>query len=685
MPKDKQHSINSILIANRGEIASRIIRTCKKMGIKSIAVFSEADRNAPYVSEADQAIFIGESNPAKSYLDHLVILEAATQSQADAIHPGYGFLSENAAFAEHCAKKGIVFIGPNPNAIAAMGSKSAAKQLMQENGVPVVPGYQGVEQSNDFLQEKAIEVGFPLLLKATAGGGGKGMRIVREKNELAAAIKAAKSESLSAFGDDELIIEKYIERGRHIEFQIFGDQHGNAIHILERECSIQRRYQKVIEESPSPVMSDKLREEMGAAAVNAAKALHYDNAGTVEFIYDDKTGEYFFLEVNTRLQVEHPVTEEITGLDLVQMQIESAQGQALRVKQEDIKASGYALEVRLYAEDPTNDFLPVTGTVGRFEFPEVEGLRIESAVRSGSEVSVFYDPMIAKIIVHDQSRQSAHRKMRYVLDHMLCQGLITNLPFLKKILAQPEFQAGKYDTNFIAEHITLRAESLTSSKQQHKAAIAACLYFWKKREQKRTILNSLPSGWRNNFYQSQSKTYQLGEAEIILNYRKINSYDNKYSETTRFDCQLEGNSYQVTLTSVKDSNISLEIDGILEHFTIYQKQSESSKIDVHSLSSGNISLKEMQRFPEREKEKEKGGYETPMPSQIVKIMVKAGEAVATGDPLIVLSSMKMENTILASEPGIVEEVYVEEGANVPAGFLLLKLKSSVKKSTEQSV
>ena len=372
-------NINTTLIANRGEIASRIIRTCKKMGIKSIAVFSEADRDAPYVAEADTSIYIGESTPAASYLNQEKIIEIAKDNNVDAIHPGYGFLAENVDFAIRCKKENLIFIGPNERAIDAMGSKSKAKILMQKNGVPVVPGYQGKNQSEEKLTEEAIKIGFPILLKATAGGGGKGMRIVNEKSEINNAIKAAKREAKNAFGDDELIIEKYISSGRHIEFQIFGDQHGNAIHILERECTIQRRYQKIIEESPSPIMDKTLRNKMGEAAVNAAKALNYDNAGTVEFIYDEKTGGFYFLEVNTRLQVEHPVTEEITGLDLVEMQIKSAQGLPLQISQDHINGKGYAIEVRLYAEDAANNFLPVTGTIEKFIAPKVDGLRVETA------------------------------------------------------------------------------------------------------------------------------------------------------------------------------------------------------------------------------------------------------------------------------------------------------------------
>ncbi|MEZ4955765.1 MAG: biotin carboxylase N-terminal domain-containing protein [Saprospiraceae bacterium] len=406
------NQINSILIANRGEIASRIIRTCQKMGIKSIAIYSEADRNAAYVQHADMAVFIGESTPTVSYLNQEKIIEVTKEMKADAIHPGYGFLAENAEFAKRCKIENIIFIGPTSEVIDLMGSKSNAKLLMQKNGVPVIPGYQGEDQSEQRLREEVIKMGFPVLLKATAGGGGKGMRIVQNEKELTEAIKSAKRESNNAFGDDKLIVEKYITNGRHIEFQIFGDQHGHVVHLLERECSIQRRFQKIIEESPSPIMDEELRNKMGAAAIKAAKAINYQNAGTVEFIYDEISKEFYFLEINTRLQVEHPVTEEITGLDLVQMQIETAQGTPLEILQEDIKGTGYAVEVRLYAEDSANNFLPMTGIVELFEVPEINGLRVETAVQSGSAISIYYDPMIAKLIVWDKTRQSAHRKMQ---------------------------------------------------------------------------------------------------------------------------------------------------------------------------------------------------------------------------------------------------------------------------------
>lgn len=655
-------NINTILIANRGEIAARVIRTCRKMGIKSVAVFSEADRSAPYVAEADLAVFIGESSPTASYLDQDKIINTAKKTGANAIHPGYGFLSENVNFAERCVAEGLIFIGPNPNAIDAMGSKSKAKSLMKKHKVPVVPGYQGEDQSVERLTKEAIEMGFPVLLKATAGGGGKGMRIVHEAAGVEKAIEAAKRESLSAFGDDELIVEKYISSGRHIEFQIFGDKHGNAIHILERECSIQRRYQKVIEESPSPVMDEKLRTKMGKAAVNAAKALDYDNAGTVEFIYDDKTRNFYFLEVNTRLQVEHPVTEEVTGLDLVQMQIESAQGLPLSVTQKDIKGRGYAIEARLYAEDASNDFLPVTGTIQRFEYPEVDGLRIETAIKSGSEISVFYDPMIAKIIMQDVTRAGAMRKMQYVLRNLVCQGMTTNQDFLLHLMENEAFQAGNYNTHFIANEIDLNAIAEKNTEDYALAGIAATLHGWQQRAQSRTLLRSIPSGWRNNFYQPQSENYLIGEMDLKVQYR----YQNKQ----QFEFYVRETIFPTTLIAADDKNIRAEIAGIQYAFSIAKS---GNNYFVHNESIGNITLLQKERFPIKEAEKVAGGYETPMPSQIIKVLVKEGQAVKSGEGLVILSSMKMENTIEAVEDGVVEAIYASEGNNVEAGFLLLKL------------
>lgn len=653
-------TINTLLIANRGEIASRIMHTCKKMGIASVAVYSDADKDALFVKQADMAIHIGASEPSKSYLDVDKIIAAAKRSGADAIHPGYGFLSENAAFAKRCEKENIIFVGPHPKAIAAMGSKSKAKSIMEKAQVPTIPGYKGSDQSLSTLKSEALKIGFPLLLKATAGGGGKGMRIVYGEKDLESAIEAAKRESSNAFGDDELLIEKYIESGRHIEFQIFGDQHKNVIHLFERECSIQRRYQKVIEESPSPIMDSELRTRMGEAAVLAGKALDYDNAGTVEFIFDDKTKEFYFLEVNTRLQVEHPVTEAITQLDLVHMQLQSAQGLPLKILQEEVSTSGYAIEARLYAEDPV-DFSPVTGTIYEFSYPEIEGLRMESAISSGSEVSVFYDPMIAKVVVWGEDRATAHTKLRHVLKHLKCQGTVTNLPFLQALLAHDDFAKGQYNTHFIDEKINLETVGTLSDRAKSEAAIAATIYDWHQRNQSRKLLKSLPSGWRNNFYEPQKHRFQLGDEDIQVAYRY---FDNG------FDIAIDKESYRANIVHVEANIFRINIDGLQKDYTCLCVK---GTFYIHTPEWGNVALKAKDRFPEKEKEKIKGGYEAPMPSQIIKIHVSPKQKVKAGDPLIVISSMKMENTILSEEDGEIEEVYTEEGTNVEAGFLLLKI------------
>lgn len=652
--------IATILIANRGEIARRIIRTCHRLGIRSVAVYSEADRHMPFVREADTALYLGAAPASDSYLDGEKILQAAKRSGADAIHPGYGFLSENAAFARSCAEEDLIFIGPNPEAIEAMGSKSKAKALMEAQSVPVIPGYRGADQSAERLLTEAEAIGYPVLLKASAGGGGKGMRIVRQPGELPEALEGARREAAKSFGDEELILEKYFPSARHIEFQIFGDRHGNAIHLLERECSLQRRYQKVVEESPSSVLSAETRARMGHDAVRAARALQYDNAGTVEFIYTSQ-GDYYFLEVNTRLQVEHPVTEAITGLDLVAWQIQVAEGKPLPLEQDDIRADGYAIECRLYAEDARNDFLPVTGTVHHWRAPELEGLRFDSAVESGTAIGIHYDPMIAKIIAHGSDRREAIRRMRYALDRLECLGLTTNLPFLQRLLDEPEVREGQYDTKYIGRMPGLDTLYDYPDQAYHQAAVGLTLFRWNQRKNG-SPLPALPPGWRNNYDQPQEEEYRIVDSDWLVRYR--------YLGEGRFACTINDRHMDVRLLDAGDGRLRFELDGLQLDIRIVEAD---DWYFLHLPGTGQLIAQALPRFPLADTEGPAGGYQSPMPGEIVKVLVEPGMRVKSGDSLLILSSMKMENTIAAAEDGTVQEVYVEEGQHVEAGYLMLKM------------
>jgi len=439
-----------VLIANRGEIAVRVMMACQELGIETVAVYSEVDAESPHVHIATQAVCLGPPAPAESYLNIDKIIQAAKDTGAEAIHPGYGFLSENPVFAARCEKEGITFIGPSPRVIELMGNKIASKETMEGAGVPVIPGYNGKDQDTRKLAEAGARIGFPVMVKAAAGGGGKGMHVVRHEKDLVDAIDAAKRESKSAFGDDTVFLERYLDQPRHIEFQILGDAKGNVVHLFERECSIQRRHQKVIEETPSPALTPEKREEMGRAAVAAAKAIDYTNAGTVEFMYSN--GEFYFLEMNTRLQVEHPITEATTGIDLVKWQLRIASGQDLTLKQEDLSQRGHAIECRIYAEDPENDFMPSPGMVYRFEPAYGVNVRHDTGIESGLEVSPFYDPMLAKLTVHGENREDAIQKMVWALSNYVALGVTTNISFLKEVVQHPAFKSGEITTHFIGEH-----------------------------------------------------------------------------------------------------------------------------------------------------------------------------------------------------------------------------------------
>jgi len=443
---------NKILIANRGEIAIRIIRACRELGIKTVAVYSEADKNAQHVQLADEAILLGDAAPKESYLNVDKIIRAALDSKADAIHPGYGFLSENASFAGTVESAGLTFIGPSADSIRAMGDKAESKILMKQSGVPTVPGFEGLTSDEDF-KKAAKEIGYPVLIKASAGGGGKGMRVVNAESELSEAIESARREALNSFGDENLLIEKYLADAHHIEFQVFGDKYGNLVHLFERECSVQRRHQKIIEETPSPLLTPELRAKMGEAAVSAAKAVNYYNAGTIEFIFDPVLSTFYFLEMNTRLQVEHPITELTAGIDLVQWQIRIAAGEKFPFTQSDFHQHGHAIECRVYAEDPSNGFLPSTGKLLQFIEPRGPGIRVDSGFKTGSDVNHFYDPLLAKLIIHAETRDVAIQRMQTALREFIVHGVVTNIDFMQAVLKHEDFGQGKVSTRWVEKNL----------------------------------------------------------------------------------------------------------------------------------------------------------------------------------------------------------------------------------------
>ncbi|HJS18078.1 MAG TPA: acetyl-CoA carboxylase biotin carboxylase subunit [Anaerolineales bacterium] len=462
--------IHKILIADRGEIAIRILRACKELGIQTVAVYSDADKNALHVQQADEAIHIGAASPKESYLNADVLVRAALDSKSDAVHPGYGFLSESASFAGTVAAAGLIFIGPSAESIRAMGDKAESKVRMKEAGVPTVPGVEGLENERDF-ETAAKEVGYPILVKAAAGGGGKGMRIVNTESELHDSIASARREALNAFGDGRLLIEKYVANAHHVEFQVFGDQRGNLVHLFERECSAQRRHQKIIEETPSLLLIPELRDEMGEAAVRTAKAVHYTNAGTVEFIVDPDTRKFYFLEMNTRLQVEHPVTELVTGIDLVHWQIRVANGERFPFDQSHFIQRGHAIECRVYAEDPVNGFLPSTGKLLQFIEPRGPGIRVDSGFTVGSEVTHFYDPLLAKLIVHAEDRTSAIQRMQAALRDFVVHGVVANIDFLQTVLAHPDFTNGRVTTSWVEKNLESLVESRSSLLEDRQQAV----------------------------------------------------------------------------------------------------------------------------------------------------------------------------------------------------------------------
>jgi acetyl-CoA carboxylase biotin carboxylase subunit len=653
--------IHRLLVANRGEIAIRVMRTARKMGISVIAVFSDADEGAPFVRFADEAVRIGPPPSRESYLSIPKIIEAAKKTGADAVHPGYGFLSENAAFAEACAEAGLVFVGPTPGAIRAMGLKREAKQIARAAGVPVVPGYEGADQSDERFVIEAKRIGLPVLIKASAGGGGKGMRIVRSDAELAPGLASARREAESAFGDPTLLLERYIDRPRHVEIQILGDAHGNLIHLFERECSIQRRHQKIIEETPSTALSPELRARMGAAAVAVGKAIGYQNAGTVEFILDPD-GQFYFLEVNTRLQVEHPVTEAVTGIDLVAAQLRIASGEPLELSQDKLRQTGAAIECRLYAEDPAQGFLPASGRIHDFFVPELDGLRVDSGVETGSEVGIHYDPLLAKVITWAPNRAEAIGRMIGALERLSVQGVRNNRAFLIRLLAHPEFGAGKIDTHFIERAFAGAMDDPPTGAAIRDAAIATVIRSVSDRSARRAVLQKIPIGYRNNRFDDAKVQLEVeGGQAVQIAYRAI--------APGRFRLEVDGVPTEARVVRHGDREITFEEGG---HLRTTRLVFAADRWFAQS-RLGAVVLHEKPRFPERATEHEAGALVAPMPGKVLLLPVSVGQEVKRGAVLVVLEAMKMEHAVSAPRDGVVAEVRVQKGDQVEADAVLVVL------------
>jgi propionyl-CoA carboxylase alpha chain len=668
--------ITKLLIANRGEIVSRVIRTARQLDIGTVAVFSDPDAGAPYVAQADESVRLPGESPADTYLRIDRIIAAAQTTGADAVHPGYGFLSERADFAEACAEAGIVFVGPPASAIDAMGSKITAKALMASAGVPVLPGITIEDEEIDASigDRAAKEIGFPLLVKAAYGGGGRGMRVVHSADELADAVAGAQREATAAFGNGSVFMEHFVESPRHIEVQIFGDAQGSVVHLFERECSIQRRYQKIIEEAPSSMVNEALRTELGAAAVAAGKAIGYVGAGTVEFVVD-ASGRFYFLEVNARLQVEHPVTELVTGLDLVALQLLVAEGHPLPPDVMSAKISGHAIEARLYAEDTNEGFLPATGTIRRFVVPELPGVRVDAGVAEGSIVGIHYDPMLAKVIAHGRDRQEAARRLSAALARTQLHGITSNRELLIGILRETEFSNGQIDTGYLSRHDPV----ILSQSRQHPDeiavhALAAALAGQAERRAAAAVLPGVPSGWRNVVNEPQRATFSCGGENVEVRYRVGLKRSNAYGDTF---AQIDDRSVDgVILRDVSPTRVDLDFDGVRRMISIDRIDAE---IYVDS-SLGSTSLLEEKRFPEPGDLQATGSLLAPMPGTVARIAAEVGQIVAKGAVLVVLEAMKMEHFVEAPHDGTITAVGVKLGQSVDVGTVLAVLETDAEES-----
>jgi propionyl-CoA carboxylase alpha chain len=635
---------NSILVANRGEIACRIMQTAQFMGIKCVAVFVDADKDAPFVKMADEAIKL-----SSGYMDSSAIIDAAKQSGAEAIHPGYGFLSENVAFARKVKSNKLIWIGPSPHVIKVMGDKLKAKELAEKSGVPTLP------MTSSTKNVKSI--GYPILIKAAAGGGGKGMRIVKKESELKDSIVSAKREALSGFGDDRIFIERYVKKSRHIEIQILGDEHGNVVHLGERECSIQRRHQKIIEESPSPRIDPFLREEMGRAAVKLAKKIKYCSAGTVEFLFDDKTDEFWFLEVNTRLQVEHPVTEEVTGIDLVAEQLKIARGDELEFAQDDIDWHGHAIEARLYAEDPGNNFLPEIGTLHAYDTSLASEVRWDSGVEKGSVIGTDFDPMLSKVISWAPNRIDAANKLARGLEKAHMGGVVTNRQFLISCLRNESFLNGNTTTDFI-EREALETKNNLSVNELHQTSTAIALWLAQQNRVSDPVTGFMPANWTNGRMPLQRVKLLFEQDEIEVKYKlnKDNLYEVMGSICEIYHCDSFG--------------IDMEIDS----HRFYAHITEAGNEIIINMPFGDVNVSVLPRFIEPGNDVPEGGLIAPMPGKVIDVKVKKGSKVKAGDTLVIIEAMKMEHSIKATETGKIAKVMIQLNDQVDNGATLLVLE-----------
>ena len=638
-------TFHKLLIANRGEIACRIIKTAHEMGISCVAVYTEADTNSLFVRMADEAVKLSDT-----YLNGKEIIAAAEQTGAQAIHPGYGFLSENAQFSRDVINAGLIWVGPSSRVITSMGDKLKAKDIAEKAGVPTLP------MTTD--PKKANTIGYPILIKAAAGGGGKGMRIVEDKKDLKESILGAQREAQTGFGDDRVFIERYVASSRHIEIQILGDSNGNVVHLGERECSIQRRHQKIIEESPSPRVDSNMRDAMGAAAIKLAKKLKYESAGTVEFLVDDKTGEFWFLEVNTRLQVEHPVTEEVTGKDLVYEQLRIARGEELGYSQEDITWTGSSIEARLYAEDPSNDFLPATGTLIAYENDTNIDARWDTGIEQGSVVGTDFDPMLAKVITKGKTRTDAANKLALALESLHIGGVTTNRDFLVSSLRSSHFLKGKTTSDFIDKAKPKRSVIL-KDKSLEQATIAAALWIQGRNRNDATILKNIPSGWRNSRLPRQKIGFSYLDKEVFVSYKS--NRDNTFSVN-------EDSTAQILNWSGKGIDIEINNSRFFSKVT-----QDKDNLVVHG-PWGDVLFKVLPRFTLPGTEIQAGGLVAPMPGKVIDLKVKVGSKVKKGDTLVILEAMKMEHQVKASKDGKITKVLIKKDDQLENGALLMVLE-----------